>query len=238
MKNMRTNNDFFRQLEETTLENEKLKNENRLLRGYRAEALLLRAKIAELESSVNGRIAKTVDEAVAKVTAPLLARIEDQQKEILRLKSQIDKNSSNSSKPPSTNGFKKPPNSRETSGKKPGGQPGHKGSRLNIPENLEELEMSGKIEHRIVYEDITKNDAYTSDFEIDLKIIPVYTETRRAGGRLPRISYGDNFKALAVYLSVIGLVTFERLSDFFSEITRGMAAISKATIARFVSDSA
>jgi hypothetical protein len=58
--------------------------------------------------------------------------------EILRLKSQIGKNSGNSSKPPSSNCFQKIPNSREKSAKKTGGQPGHKGHSLEFPKNLDE----------------------------------------------------------------------------------------------------
>ncbi len=238
----RTNKDFFKQLEETTLENEKLKNENRLLRGYKAEACSLREKMEELEISIDNRIAeavaKAVTEAVAKATEPLLVKIEEQQKEILRLKSQIDKDSSNSSKPPSTNGFKKPANNRETSTKRQGGQPGHKGSRLNIPKNLDELKAAGKIEYRIIYDGVSEGEAYASDFEVNLKIIPEYIETRRAVGKPPQISYGQDFKALAVYLSVVGLIATKRLSDFFGEITYGLANVSKATLAKFLHSTA
>lgn len=46
--------------------------------------------------------------------------------EIVQLKEQLNKNSSNSSLPPSKS-FKKKKNNREPSGKKAGGQPGHKG---------------------------------------------------------------------------------------------------------------
>ena len=45
-----------------------------------------------------------------------------------KLKEIINKNSGNSSKPPSSDGFKKIHNSREKTGKRPGGQLGHKGS--------------------------------------------------------------------------------------------------------------
>lgn len=55
----------------------------------------------------------------------------DLKERIKQLEGQLAKNSSNSSKPPSSNGFKRPPKSRRTkSGKKQGGQKGHPGCNL------------------------------------------------------------------------------------------------------------
>ena len=53
---------------------------------------------------------------------------------IQELKEQLNKNSKNSSKPPSSDGFKKPaPKSlRKPSGKKAGGQSGHQGTHLAV----------------------------------------------------------------------------------------------------------
>ena len=53
---------------------------------------------------------------------------------IQELKEQLNKNSKNSSKPPSSDGFKKPaPKSlRKPSGKKVGGQNGHQGTHLSV----------------------------------------------------------------------------------------------------------
>ena len=135
----RTNNDIFRQLEEFTIENEKLCLENKKLRAenreLRAENARLRDRIEEMETTLEERIKK----AVAKAVEPMQEKIAEKDKEIQRLKTQLEKDSSNSSKPSGGNGFKKVPNNREKSSKKQGGQYGHKGFRLNIPENLEEL---------------------------------------------------------------------------------------------------
>ena len=60
----------------------------------------------------------------------LYERIAALERENEALKASIKKNSKNSSKPPSTDGFKRVPNSREKTGNKPGGVEGHEGHRL------------------------------------------------------------------------------------------------------------
>lgn len=62
----------------------------------------------------------------------LLAKAEAR---IAKLEAQLNLNSRNSSKPPSSDGYKKPKpvNSRKKTGKKKGAQEGHKGSGLKLP---------------------------------------------------------------------------------------------------------
>eukprot|EP00828_Plagiopyla_frontata_P026049 TRINITY_DN3368_c0_g1_i3.p2 TRINITY_DN3368_c0_g1~~TRINITY_DN3368_c0_g1_i3.p2 ORF type:complete len:104 (-),score=17.29 TRINITY_DN3368_c0_g1_i3:152-463(-) len=56
------------------------------------------------------------------------------------LEKQTQKNSNNSSKPPSTDGFRKKTKTLRTkSGKKPGGQEGHAGKTLELTENPDEI---------------------------------------------------------------------------------------------------
>jgi transposase len=225
--------ELIRRIEELTEENALQKSENKQLKAenaaLRSENAKLHERIKELESTLEEKIKQAVEEAVAKATAPLYAIITSKEAEILRLKSQIDKDSRNSSKPPSSNGFKKVPNNRERSGKRQGGQYGHAGTRFNIPENLEELVNSGLAEHIIINE-VSEGDPYVSDWLVDIKIVTVFTEHRRPVGKPPQIEYGPWVKALAVYLNVIGLVSYKRLSRFFQEITYQMITISKATL--------
>jgi hypothetical protein len=219
------------------LENESLKRENRT---QKQEIRTLNQKIETLENSIDEKIAWAVERACA----PLHERIkiletENDRKdaEILRLKMQIDKDSSNSSKPPGTDGFKKIPNNREKSGKKQGGQPGHKGAKLRIPKNLDELVAADTAEHRII-SDVPEGAPYVSDWIVDMKVVTVFTEHRRKPGKPPKIEYGAQLKVIAVYLCTIGLMAFQRLSDFFFEISRKLIIVSKATLEKFIRSAA
>lgn len=176
-------------MKELTVENEKLKKENKKLkaenRWLRTENTRLEQRLERLEATIEERINKAVEEAVIKATVLLLETIKEKDKEILRLKSQIGKDSSNSSKPSSSNGLKKIPNNREKSDRKQGGQAGHKGSRLEIPKNLKELVAQGIAEH-IIVSDVSDGESYVSDWTIDLKTITIYTENRLKSSMVPR----------------------------------------------------
>ena len=67
----------------------------------------------------------------------LTATVKDLNQTIRELKEQLNKNSKNSSKPPSSDGLKRPAvkknrSLRESSGKKPGAQDGHDGVHLSV----------------------------------------------------------------------------------------------------------
>jgi transposase len=81
---------------------------------------------------------------VVKVLCELSSQVKLLQKEVQKLKDQLAKNSRNSSKPPSSDGSKKPaPRSlRERGKRKPGGQKGHVGSTLKMSDNQSERQSS------------------------------------------------------------------------------------------------
>lgn len=158
---------------------------------------------------------------------------------IVSLAARINRDSSNSSKPPSSDGLKKViHNSRSITGKKPGGQPGHKGHGLGIPEKLKELIDSGATPVEVV-EHGDPTTPFVSKYELDIRTTVSIREHRfHKGVTIPaelnnQVNYGSNVKTMCVYLSTVGLVAAERVSDFINDISDGALTPSKATVLAF-----
>jgi len=139
-------------IENLTRDNESLRVENDSLRKENTE---LRLEIARLTGLAEGKIM----EAVERQTAPLRAKIveleteiADKDLEIQKFKVIINKDSSNSSKPPGTDGFKRIPNNREKSARKQGGQTGHSGRKaVSLQHNLKRQLLVHRYERYFKY---------------------------------------------------------------------------------------
>ena len=88
----------------------------------------------------DGQLAETVS-TLKKTISGLNQTIAEQRQIIAELREQLNKNSRNSSKPPSSDSFKKPkPKSlRQPSGSMPGGRDGHEGHHLIIEQEPKEI---------------------------------------------------------------------------------------------------
>src|SRR5579863_6620735 len=73
-------------------------------------------------------------DAVFLLVSALQEQVETLSARVKELENRLGKNSKNSSKPPSTDGFRKPVSLRPKSGRKPGGQHGHQGCTLTVTE--------------------------------------------------------------------------------------------------------
>ena len=227
---------ILKRCEEQKLRIEELEGENRALRE---EVEYLREKCNELERTLEERIGAAVSQAVAAATAPLYAQITERDNEIVRLKAIISKDSSNSSKPPSTDGMgKKVSNNRERSERKTGGQPGHKGYALKVPNNLSELAEQGKIKLKV--EDHTNGASeYITSYTIGIETQVVWTEHRHMPGtRVTYAQYDESVKALCVLLTEAEFVSLERTSEILELITNGQIAPSVGAIRNFIEESA
>ncbi len=159
---------------------------------------------------------------------------------IQELKEQLNKNSQNSSRPPSSDGFKKPaPKSlRRPSGKKAGGQRGHQGTHLAVITAPNEIvkHMPSSCEgcphyqlckgtaciaekRHVIDAAVTVN--VTKHQALELPICMLHGDTRR--GSFPSnvkaaVQYGKNLQALAVALNTVGTVSVKRTHEILSEV--------------------
>jgi transposase len=159
---------------------------------------------------------------------------------IQELKEQISKNSQNSSKPPSSDGLKKPaPKSlRKPSGKKTGGQKGHPGTCLSVIAEPDETisHMPSACEgcphyqmckgtacvaekRHVIDAVVTVN--ITEHQALEIPICMLYGDTRK--GAFPEtikaaVQYGGNLQALSVALNTVGAVSIKRTHEILSGV--------------------
>lgn len=174
--------------------------------------------------------------------------IEEQAKEILRLKDRNNKDSSNSSKPSSTNGYKKViTNRREKSDKHKGGQAHHKPH--SLINKLEQFIKSGNVEEEIVEinkNDKNKNKRYIEKIIIDIKITKSIKRYRYYMGedgkyhipecRNQYVQYGHNLKSIAMDLMVNLPNSTDGIVEFINDISNKGITLSKGTLINWGND--
>ncbi len=166
------------------------------------------------------------------------------------LEDQLTKNSSNSGKPPSSDGLKKKPKTRslrQPSGKKSGGQAGHEGHRLKMVAEPDEVEVhaveqcvycqaglgaeavAGVVRRQVFELPVLR--LVVTEHQAEIKRCPHCGETNQADfpaevGQMTQ--YGAGFRALLSYLNQGQYIPLERVSEF-CEALFGQA-VSEGTI--------
>ena len=180
---------------------------------------------------------KELTEQVEQLTAlvnELLQKLDAAYARIAELEERLNKNSQNSSKPPSSDGYKKPaPKSlRKPSGRKQGGQPGHKGSTLNIAkeptETVSHMPNKCALCPRLAKcreKACVAETRYVADAAVDVTLTahealeiecPRSKEHLRgsfpAGVNAP-MQYGEKLSALVVAFNTVGAVSTNRIHE-------------------------
>lgn len=171
------------------------------------------------------------------------------QSEVQNLKQQVQLNSQNSSKPPSSDFHHQNRNPRAKSGRKPGGQPGHPGETLGFSEQIDIQEIHGlsrcpQCEQDLSSEPVlewTRRQVFdlppmrleVTEHQAEVKVCPHCQARRQApfpSGIEQPTQYGPRLKGLLVYLHDYQLLPFQRLQELAQDLWG--QPISPGTLAR------
>ena len=182
-----------------------------------------------------------VSDALFALYAELLAANMAQREQIIaltalvkELQDRLNKDSHNSSKPPSSDGYKKKPVSlRCKAGRKPGGQPGHPGRTLEFSDSPDETvahvpthcgscgfdlaDVASTICERRQSFDVPPQALECTEHQSHAKCCPNCCEVTK--GVFPpdvehSVQYGPRFAAMLLYLMVYQLVPLKRTAEF------------------------
>lgn len=180
-------------------------------------------------------LARANPEALVDYVLALEEQIRRLEARVTELEARLAQNSRNSSRPPSSDGLRKPPprSLRGPSGRKPGGQPGHPGSTLQAVATPDHVEVHALTrcpcgqcggvslvgeplldhERRQVF-DLPALQLSATEHRAEIKRCPV--SGRRVSAAFPPgvvapVQYGPHFRGLTLYLFHQQLLPFERL---------------------------
>lgn len=201
------------------------------------------------------------EETILTLVHGLVAAIRTLETRVQTLEDQLAKNSQNSSKPPSSDGLKRPqPHSlRKASGKPSGGQPGHPGQTLRMvaqpkhtqihPVNqcphcqaaLNEAPVQGYAKRQVF--DVPPVQIEVTEHQAEIKVCPHCGERIQAEfplGVTQPVQFGTTLQAHMVYLNQYHLIPLARtvqiLDDLYGQpVSEGTVVETNATVAKQVS---
>ncbi|MEF2913471.1 MAG: IS66 family transposase [Succinivibrio sp.] len=221
-----------------------------------ALALSLSAIIKMMITMVSGLMEQ--NEKQATTNSNLLGTIKDLQETIKELQRKLNMDSHNSSKPPSSDGYKKAKKDRslrEKTGRKTGGQKGHKGVNMKLPHEPDEVKIhlpekcktcpylssctaNGHVfectEKRYVVEAVIKTNVIEHQI---VKALDCPCGEVKLKGEFPEnvkgyIQYGDSFTAISGLLSTFGAVSTERIQTLIDGMFN--VSLSEGTICSMI----
>jgi transposase len=188
------------------------------------------------------------------------ARIAELEAVVAELRARLDQNSRNSSKPPSSDGYAKPAANkkrslRRRSGRRPGGQPGHRGHHLERREDPDRTVLHAVERCECCARDLSDAPIVESQsrqvFDLPemprLDCVEHWIQKRRCEcGHLTSsafpasvtapVCYGPRIRALGIYLVSYQHLPFERAAEILSDWAN--APISVASLQAFVAQGA
>jgi transposase len=210
------------------------------------EASQLRKENAELKEELARK-----DQRIAELEGLLMSgllRIEE-------LERRLAKDSHNSSKPPSSDGFKRKGKKRRLSGKATGGQAGHMGHTLERVETPNQVvvhrpsqceacqcdlgTVRGQVKERRQIHDLPALRLMVTEHQMEVLTCP-RCQHQTVGTFPTEVSapaqYGSGVRALAVYLSQYQLLPMERIGEVFEDLLS--CCFSEGTLANWIQEAA
>lgn len=229
------------------IENKNLKKDNMIIKRVNDE---LAKDIFSLKNTIkvkNDLIDSKNDEIKL-----LEKKVEELTKENSRLKAVIAKDVENSSIPSSINVYKKKvQNNREKSSKPKGGQVGHKGysleylnpTKITVVNHEEFCPKCGEVLNTISEKKKQLVDALVElkieEFQIKIGKCPkcgYISKPDNESNLVNNVTYGKSLKAMVVLLNTYGLVSINRTSKMFSELTGGVIKLAESTICNIIKE--
>lgn len=201
------------------------------------------------------------EEAVLEIFDQLVTVIQTLESKFQALEDQKNKDSHNSSKPPSSDGYKKPsPHSlRHRSGKKAGGQLGHKGARLEpvdkpqhtVVHRVKRCQTCGLGLERLPAEKVKKRQVFdlpeevrleVTEHQAEIKTCPLCGEQNEAEFPLEvtqETQYGVRVQAQMAYFNGYHFIPMERTAELIEDlyqqpVSAGTVAATSAKVAEQV----
>ncbi len=228
---------LFNQFEE--LEAQMAKMESRYTEKLHKVEQRYEAMLADAREEI--RYHKARADAAEKKIIELEEKVRKLENEISRLKSNQDKDSHNSSLPPSAD--RKPKaaneyNGRTKTGKKSGGQPGHKGTTRRMEQMKQALACIGVEPETEDVGDLKRD--YRERLVIDLSfsvraVMKRFHADQNGKYHIPaeyanEVVYGNGLKAFAAVLYGQGVQSLERITQLISMVTGKVVQVSQGSI--------
>jgi len=176
-----------------------------------------------------------------KIIEQQAARIAELEERIKSLEERLNKNSRNSSKPPSTDAYAakkpKPKSRRIRSSRNPGGQEGHPGTTLRMVDNPDETVIHQVYECSNCHTSLEYKEAeeYERRQTFDIPPVRLHSTEHRAeiktcqncghinkaefpDGIKQPVQYGPRLRAFAVYLNDYQLIPYDRSCELLSDV--------------------
>jgi transposase len=246
-------------IEQLRAENAQLKEEKARESAEKAQILAENRQLRELVEELSKRLHEKIQEAAEQAEAEKQRQqeqIEALSEQVHELEGRVAKNSSNSSKPPSTDGYAKKKRSlRQPSGKKPGGQAGHPGSTRSLVQTPDEVIIvrPEKCPHCQASLQGVEASGYERRQKVDLPEIKArVTEYQAQDVRCPScqqvirgtfpdevrasIQFGPMVKGIALYVLYGQLLPYARTAELLTDLCG--CPLSPGTVETFVAQAA